>query len=52
VRDTIQRLGGTMPEELPTPAESVRQLERSEQKRLEAERQPSLFSEPTEPEGE
>ena len=38
VRDTIQRLGGTMPEDLPTPAESVRQLERSEQKRLEAER--------------
>jgi DNA-damage-inducible protein D len=43
VRQTIAGLGGTMPEQLPTPAQSIRQLERSEAKRLEAERQPSLF---------
>lgn len=45
VRETIQRLGGTMPEDLPTPAESIREVERKETKRLEAERQPPLFSE-------
>ncbi len=44
VRQTIEELGGTMPEELPTPPESIQQLRRKEQKRLEAERQPSLFS--------
>ena len=33
VRDTIKRLGGTMPEELPTPEKSIKQIER-EQKRL------------------
>lgn len=34
VRDTISRLGGTMPENLPTPEKSIKQLER-EQKKLE-----------------
>ena len=34
VRDTIERLGGTMPEDLPTPAKSIKQIER-EQKKLE-----------------
>jgi DNA-damage-inducible protein D len=43
VRQTIADLGGTMPEDLPTPAESIKQLERQEQKRIEAERQPSPF---------
>ncbi len=43
VRETIRQLGGTMPEDLPTPVESVQQLERREQRRLGAERQPSLF---------
>ena len=33
VRDTIQRLGGTMPEDLPTPEKSIKQIER-EQKNL------------------
>ena len=28
VRDTIKRLGGTMPEELPTPDKSIQQLEK------------------------
>jgi len=33
VRDTIGRLGGTMPEDLPTPAQSIQDLERAERKR-------------------
>lgn len=33
VRDTIARLGGTMPEDLPTPEKSIQQIEK-EQKRL------------------
>jgi DNA-damage-inducible protein D len=36
VREAIQRLGGTMPEDLPTPAESIKQLQRLEQQRIEA----------------
>ena len=43
VRETIARLGGTMPEDLPMPAESIQQLQRREQQRLEADRQPRLF---------
>ena len=43
VREAIARLGGTMPEDLPTPEKSIQQLQRDEQKRIEAERQPSLF---------
>jgi hypothetical protein len=35
----------TPPEKLPTPERSIRELERREQKRIEAERQPSLFDE-------
>lgn len=52
VRQTIAELGGTMPEDLPKPAESIRELQRKEQrqeqKRIEAERQPSLFDNPEE----
>ncbi len=33
VRDTIKRLGGTMPEDLPTPNKSIKQIEK-EQKKL------------------
>lgn len=48
VRQFILDQGGTPPEQLPTPAQSIQQLERGETKRLEAaeraERQPSLFS--------
>lgn len=33
VRDTIKRLGGTMPEDLPTPDKSIKQIEK-EQKKL------------------
>lgn len=34
VRNTIGRLGGTMPENLPTPDKSIQQLERQKKKRL------------------
>jgi DNA-damage-inducible protein D len=34
VRRTIQELGGTMPEELPTPEKSIKELEADERKRL------------------
>ena len=32
VRDTIKGLGGTMPEDLPTPAKSIKQIEREQKK--------------------
>ncbi len=35
VRDTIKKLGGTMPEDLPTPEKSIAQLEKEERKKLE-----------------
>lgn len=35
VRSTIERLGGTMPEDLPTPEKSIQQLEREQRERLE-----------------
>lgn len=34
VRQTIKELGGTMPEDLPTPQKSVKQIEREHQKKL------------------
>lgn len=34
VRDTIKDLGGTMPEDLPTPEENIKQLERKGRKKL------------------
>ncbi len=34
VRETIQKLGGTMPEDLPVPEKSVRQLEKAKNKKL------------------
>jgi DNA-damage-inducible protein D len=43
VRRAIAELGGTMPEDLPTPPESIQVLQRREQQRLEAQHQPSLF---------
>lgn len=35
VRDTISRLGGTMPEDLPTPEKSIQQIEREQKKKLD-----------------
>ncbi len=43
VRQTIAELGGTMPERLPTPSDSIQQVRQHEQQRIESERQPSLF---------
>jgi DNA-damage-inducible protein D len=43
VRQTIKELGGTMPEDLPTPEKSIRQLQQEEEKRLQAQLQPGLF---------
>ena len=34
VRETIKELGGTMPEDLPTPDKSIAQIEREQNKRL------------------
>ena len=45
VRETIQELGGTLPEELPTPEESVQKLRRREEKRL---KQAAQFPQPPE----
>ena len=43
VRTFIGEVGGTMPEDLPTPEESIKQLEQKEQKRLHERLQPKLF---------
>jgi DNA-damage-inducible protein D len=43
VRAFIIEQGNTPPEQLPTPEVSIQELRRREQKRIEAERQPSLF---------
>lgn len=37
VRQTIKELGGTMPEDLPTPQKSIQQLEREQKKKLKQE---------------
>ena len=34
VRQTIEDLGGTMPEDLPTPEKSIKQIEREQRKEL------------------
>lgn len=44
VRGFILEQGGTPPEQLPTPAESIQQLERREQQRIAAQRQPALLA--------
>ncbi len=36
VRQTIAELGGTMPEDLPTPEKSIQEIEKEQSKRLEA----------------
>lgn len=45
VRKTIEELGGVMPEDLPTPAESIHRLRQKAQRRHAVKRQPSLFDE-------
>ena len=34
VRQTIKRIGGTMPEDLPTPSKSAKQIEKEKDKKL------------------
>jgi DNA-damage-inducible protein D len=46
VRTFITEQGNTPPEQLPTPEVSIQELQRREQKRIESERQPSLFPDP------
>ena len=36
VRQTIKRIGGTMPEDIPTPSKSAKQIEKEKNKQLEA----------------
>lgn len=50
VRQTIQELGGTMPENLPTPEKSIQQLQREEEQQRQAQLQPGLFDESPEQE--
>ena len=38
VRETIASLGGTMPEELPTPDKSIRQLESERKKQIKSQK--------------
>jgi DNA-damage-inducible protein D len=48
VRQTIAELGGTMPEDLPAPAESIAQVQKrqrdEERRRIAGERQPNLYA--------
>lgn len=44
VRDTIIRTGAALPEELPTPAKSIQQIQQEEQKRLQQGPQLLLFT--------
>ena len=46
VRQTIEEVGGTMPEDLPTPEKSIQKLQREQQKLLEQAPQLSLFDAP------
>jgi DNA-damage-inducible protein D len=46
IRQTTEELGGTLPEDLPTPRESIQQLQRKEQKQIQERSQLSLFEEP------
>jgi DNA-damage-inducible protein D len=46
VREAIKRLGGTMPENLPTPDKSIQELQHEEQQRLKPGEQLSLLDEP------
>jgi DNA-damage-inducible protein D len=44
VREFIIQQGNTPPEQLPTPSDSIQQVRKRDQQRIEGERQPSLFS--------
>ena len=42
VRQTIKRIGGTMPEDLPTPSKSAKQIEKEKSKQLKAKEKKRL----------
>lgn len=45
VRETIEKIGGTMPEDLPTPEKSISQIEREQLKQLKKERKKLMLDE-------
>lgn len=45
VRETIEKIGGTMPEDLPTPQKSISQIEREQIKRLKRDRKKLMLDE-------
>lgn len=45
VRETIEKIGGTMPEDLPTPEKSISQIEREQIKQLKKERKKLMLDE-------
>lgn len=45
VRETIEKIGGTMPEDLPTPKKSISQIEREQIKRLKRDRKKLMLDE-------
>ena len=45
VRETIEKIGGTMPEDLPTPEKSISQVEREQRKRLKKDRKKLMLDE-------
>ena len=45
VRETIEKIGGTMPEDLPTPEKSITQIEREQLKQLKKERKKLMLDE-------
>lgn len=45
VRSTIERVGGTMPENLPTPEKSITQVEKEQLKKLKQEREKLMLDE-------
>ena len=45
VRETIEKIGGTMPEDLPTPEKSISQVEKEQLKRLKKDRKKLMLDE-------
>lgn len=45
VRETIKKIGGTMPENLPTPQKSISEIEQEQLKQLKNERQKLMLDE-------
>lgn len=45
VRETIKKIGGTMPEDLPTPEKSISQIEREQIKQLKKDRKKLMLDE-------